>query len=74
MVSNKARSDEDFKTILSFLMKQDAPVGTKEIAEGTSLAKTKVTSKLKGLKKNGLIGSPVRCKYSITTLGKDTLN
>ncbi|MBN2135457.1 MAG: ArsR family transcriptional regulator [Acidobacteria bacterium] len=62
--------DDDLKAILKSLSKLKEPVGGKEIESATGLSSSKVSSKIKKLKDAGLVDSPVRCKYSITSEGK----
>ncbi|MDP8227820.1 MAG: hypothetical protein P9M15_00035 [Candidatus Electryoneaceae bacterium] len=65
--------DEAGKKVLEALAAQSEPVGGKVIAEASGLDSKKVSSKITALKKKGLVDSPVRCKYSITDAGKETL-
>ncbi|NQS70883.1 MAG: ArsR family transcriptional regulator [Desulfobulbaceae bacterium] len=46
---------------------------SKEIAAATGLEPKQVSCQLTALKKKGLIESPARCKYSITTTGKESV-
>lgn len=65
--------EDTSKKILETLAKCDAPCGSKEIVEATGLDKKVVSDQIAALKKNGLVDSPVRCKYGITAAGKASL-
>jgi predicted transcriptional regulator len=69
---SKGPGDES-KQILAALAKCDGPCGSKDIAEATGLDKKVVSDQIAALKKNGLVDSPVRCKYGITSAGKASL-
>ena len=71
--SNKGLTDEQ-KKILEAFKSSDKPAGTKDIVEATGLEKKVVSSTISGLKKKGLLDSPVRCKYGITGDGVNALN
>ena len=59
--------------ILEVLAKSGGPCGSKEIVEATGLDKKVVSDQIAVLKKQGLVDSPVRCKYGITGAGKASL-
>lgn len=59
--------------VLQALVKSAAPCGAKDIAEVTGLDKKVVSNQITALKKQGLVDSPVRCKYGITAEGKASL-
>ncbi len=61
---------DDQKKVLKAFGSMSEPVGGKVIAENTGIDSKDVTKHVKKLKDAGLIESPVRCKYSITDLGK----
>lgn len=61
------------KQVLESLAKTDEPCGSKDIAATTGMEAKKVSCQLTALKKKGFISSPVRCKYAITTEGRDIL-
>jgi predicted transcriptional regulator len=61
------------KQVLEALAKCAGPCGSKDIAEATGLDKNVVSSQITALKKQGLVDSPVRCKYGITPMGKASL-
>lgn len=64
---------DESKQVLEVLAKFTAPCGTKDIAEAAGLDKKVVSSQISALKKQGLVDSPVRCKYGITEEGKASL-
>lgn len=70
--SSKAEVSES-KLILEALAKCGGPCGSKDIAEATGLDKKVVSDQIATLKKQGLVDSPVRCKYGITAAGKLSL-
>ncbi len=61
------------KKILKALAGADKPWGSKEIAAATGIDAKTVSSRLTVLKKDGLIDSPVRCKYATTAAGRSLL-
>ena len=61
------------KKILEALANMTDPCGTKEVVAATSLESKLVTSRITAMKKQGLIGTPVRCKHAITDEGKAAL-
>jgi len=65
--------DEESKKVLTALSELAKPASGKEIATASGLDSKKVSAKIKTLKTKGLVESPVRCKYSITGAGKETL-
>lgn len=65
---------EEQKKVLEALKSSDKPCGAKDIAEATGLEKKVVSAKITALKKQGLVDSPVRCKYGITGDGVNALN
>ena len=70
---NKVLND-DQKKILEAFKNSDKPSGAKDIAEMTGLDKKLVSNAISGLKKQGLLDSPVRCKYGITGDGINALS
>lgn len=64
---------DEAKKILQALANNGGPCGSKEIAEATGLDKKVVSDQIAALKKQGLVDSPVRCKYGITADGKASL-
>lgn len=66
-------SGGESQKVLEALAKCAGPCGSKDITEATGLDKKIVTSQLTALKKQGLVDSPVRCKYGITAEGKASL-
>jgi predicted transcriptional regulator len=61
------------KLILEALAKCAGPCGSKDIIQATGLDKKVVTDQIAELKKKGLVDSPVRCKYGITSAGKSSI-
>jgi predicted transcriptional regulator len=61
------------KQILSALATLKTPATGKEIAQAAGLDATLVNKKIPSLKKQDLIASPIRCKYTITAQGKTEL-
>ncbi len=59
--------------VLQAVAKSVDPCGAKDIAEATGLDKKVVSTQITALKKQGLVDSPVRCKYGITAEGKASL-
>lgn len=64
---------DESKKILQALAGCSGPCGSKEIADATGLDKKVVSDQIAALKKQGLVDSPVRCKYGITAEGKASL-
>ncbi len=67
-------SGAESRKVLEALAKCDTPCGSKDIAEATGLDKKIVSKEITALKKQGLVDSPVRCKYGITDEGKTSLS
>lgn len=63
----------EYKKVLGALAKCAGPCGSKDIAEATGLDKKVISDQIAALKKQGLVDSPVRCKYGITAEGKASL-
>lgn len=61
---------EEQRIILEALSRAGSPCGAKDIAATTGLESKLITSRLTALKKTGLVDSPVRCKYALTTTGR----
>ncbi len=64
---------DEQKQILEAMAKCEKPCGSKDIVAATGLESKVVSSKITALKKNGLVDSPVRCKYAITDNGRSAL-
>jgi predicted transcriptional regulator len=64
---------DESRQVLEALAKSGSPCGSKDIAEATGLDKKVVSDQITALKKQGLVDSPVRCKYGITAEGKASL-
>ncbi len=58
------------KQILAALANAVNPCGSKEIAAATGLEVKVISGQITTLKKQGLVDSPVRCKYAATEAGK----
>lgn len=71
--SNSKGAGGEGKTILQALAQSDGPCGSKDIALATGLDKKVVSEQIADLKSKGLVDSPVRCKYGITSAGKASL-
>lgn len=69
---SKPLTDEQ-KQILEAMAKSDEPCGSKDIAAATGLESKAISCRITALKKNGLVESPVRCKYTITEDGRSAL-
>jgi predicted transcriptional regulator len=69
---SKSLTDEQ-KQILAAMAECGGPCGTKEIAAATGCEAKTLSTKITDLKKQGLVDSPVRCKYGITAAGRDAL-
>ncbi|WP_338598923.1 hypothetical protein [Desulfoferula mesophila] len=48
-------------------------MSNKQVAEQAGMESKSVSGTMTALKKDGLVDSPVRCKYAITDSGKKTL-
>jgi DNA-binding IclR family transcriptional regulator len=64
---------ETKQQLLEALAKADKPWGNKDLVEATGLDKKIVSKQIAALKKQGLVDSPVRCRYGITAEGKAAL-
>lgn len=71
--STVKETDNELKKVLEALAKCDGPCGSKDIAEATGLDKKVISNQIAALKKQGLVDSPVRCKYGITAEGRASL-
>ena len=69
----KGLSDKQ-REVLEALAKCTDACGSKDIAAATSLETKQVSCQITALKKKGFVGSPVRCKYEITSDGKSALS
>ena len=68
-----SQTPSEANKVLSVLAKATEPMGNKQVAEQSGLESKKVSSTMNALKKEGLVDSPVRCKYAITASGKKAL-
>jgi len=66
--------NEDEKQILTALNTLTEPAGCKEIGEAAGMPWRSVMGKLRGLKKEGLVESPVKSKYVISEKGKEAIS
>lgn len=66
--------NEDQKKILTALNKLREPAGCKEIGETAEMPWRSVMGKLRGLKSEGFVDSPVKSKYVITEKGKEEIS
>ena len=67
---HKTGLDADQKKVLKALKGMDKPAAPKQVAEETGLESKAVSAAMKGLKAEGFVESPVRCKWAITDAGK----
>lgn len=70
MAGNKAALDAEAKKVLKAMKSVGGPAAPKQIAETAGLDSKKVSDIIKALKGQGLVESPVRCKWAITEAGK----
>jgi predicted transcriptional regulator len=70
--STNSLSDEE-KRILAAMEACGGPCGTKDIVAATGFEAKSLSTKIAGLKKQGYVDSPVRCKYGITDQGRQIL-
>lgn len=68
------KAGSESKQVLEVLANCSIPCGSKEIVTATGLDKKIVSNQIATLKKQGLVDSPVRCKYSITAEGRASLD
>lgn len=68
-----SQTSSEAKKILSVLAKAKEPMSNKQVAEEAGLESKQISSAMNALKKDGLVDSPVRCKYGITPAGKKAL-
>jgi predicted transcriptional regulator len=66
--------NEDQKQILTALNTLTEPAGCKEIGEAADMPWRSVMGKLRGLKKEGLVKTPVKSKYVISEKGKEAIS
>ncbi|MCB2192174.1 MAG: winged helix-turn-helix domain-containing protein [Deltaproteobacteria bacterium] len=67
------QTTSEAKKVLSVLAKAQEPMSNKQVSEKSALESKKVSSTMSALKKEGLVDSPVRCKYAITDTGKKAI-
>lgn len=73
MAGKAASADADVKKILKTMAADPGPWANKQVAEKAGLEAKAVSGLMGKLKKQGLVDSPVRCKYAITDAGKAEL-
>lgn len=61
------------RQVLEALAQNAEACGSKELAAATGLESKQISCQLTALKNKGYVSSPARCKYEITTTGKDAL-
>jgi Fe2+ or Zn2+ uptake regulation protein len=61
------------RQVLEALAQNAEACGSKELAAATGLESKQISCQLTALKNKGYVSSPARCKYQITTTGKDAL-
>lgn len=71
--STVKETGSESKKVLEALAGCAGPCDSKDIAEATGLDKKVISDQIAALKKQGLVDSPVRCKYGITAEGKASL-
>lgn len=69
MTASKELSAGD-RQVLTALAQADAPRTTKQVAAEAGLEAKEVSKIIGALKKQGLVDSPVRCKYAATEQGR----
>ena len=69
----KSAVSAEAKKVLKALAKSTDPLANKQVAAESGLEGKAVTAAMKDLKKEGLVESPVRCKYTITAAGKKVI-
>jgi DNA-binding IclR family transcriptional regulator len=62
--------DSQGRKVLQALSQAPGPLGSKQIGEAAGLDGKLVGDLIKGLKAQGLVESPVRCKWGLTPAGK----
>ncbi|MFP3951276.1 MAG: hypothetical protein ACLFVP_03925 [Candidatus Bathyarchaeia archaeon] len=65
--------DEQQKKILKALSEMEDPAGCKDIGEKADIPWRTVMGKLRGLKSDGYVDSPVKSKYVIMEKGRNTV-
>lgn len=69
----KGELSDKQREVLEALANSSEACGSKDIAAVTSLEPKQISCQITALKKKGLVASPVRCKYEITSDGKTAL-
>ena len=69
---NNELTDERLR-ILTVLASSVEPKAGKEIAVDSGIDGKSISCKMRSLKTNGYVDSPIRCKYTITDAGRAVL-
>ncbi|KMY66098.1 hypothetical protein AAU61_19320 [Desulfocarbo indianensis] len=69
MAGKAGGADAEITKILQTMSSDQGPWANKQIAEKAGLDAKAVSNLISKLKKQGLVDSPVRCKYAITEMG-----
>ncbi|MCB2188369.1 MAG: MarR family transcriptional regulator [Deltaproteobacteria bacterium] len=65
--------DQEAQLVLKALAESSAPLSGKDVASTSGVDVKEVPKIISKLKKQGLVDSPVRCKYGATEAGKASL-
>ncbi|MFH1033131.1 MAG: hypothetical protein V1806_01370 [Pseudomonadota bacterium] len=68
---DKNALEQEGRQVLKALAQAAGPQAPKQIALSAGLDGKVVSEVIKGLKSQGLVDSPVRCKYGLTAAGLD---
>lgn len=68
---DKNALEQEGRQVLKALAQAGGPQAPKQIAQTAGLDGKVVSEVIKGLKSQGLVDSPVRCKYGLTPAGQD---
>jgi len=70
-MAGKAQKELDQKEMkVLAALASGGPLANKQIAQAAGLDAKEVTEAIKNLKAQGLVDSPVRCKYGLTKAGR----
>lgn len=67
---DKTALGQEERQVLQALAQAGGPQAPKQIAQAADLEGKVVSEVIKGLKSQGLVDSPVRCKYGLTPAGQ----
>ena len=62
--------DDEGRKVLETLASMEGPATGKQVATAAGLDSKLVSARIKTLRTKGFIDSPVRCKYTVTDLGR----